>query len=90
MGRKDDRIVGKLAREPVPNGPCQGHSIDPEKFEAMLDQYYELRGWDRETGIPTRAKLEEVGLRDVAEELESMGKLPQVKAARKAKTEAKK
>lgn len=53
------------------NGP-----IDKAKFEALKDRYYELRGWDVNTGWPTRAKLEELGLKDVAGELASIGKLP--------------
>jgi aldehyde:ferredoxin oxidoreductase len=53
------------------NGP-----IDKAKFEALKDRYYELRGWDVNTGWPTRAKLEELGLKDVADELAGMGKLP--------------
>jgi len=53
------------------NGP-----IDKAKFEALKDRYYELRGWDVNTGWPTRAKLEELGLKDVADELASVGKLP--------------
>jgi aldehyde:ferredoxin oxidoreductase len=53
------------------NGP-----IDKAKFEALKDRYYELRGWDVNTGWPTRAKLEELGLKDVADELASIGKLP--------------
>jgi len=53
------------------NGP-----IDKAKFEALKDRYYELRGWDVNTGWPTRTKLEELGLKDVADELASIGKLP--------------
>lgn len=53
------------------NGP-----IDKAKFEGLKDRYYELRGWDVKTGWPTRAKLEELGLKDVADELASIGKLP--------------
>jgi len=30
-------------------------------LDAMLDAYYERRGWDRE-GIPTKEKLSELGL----------------------------
>ena len=52
------------------------HVLDVEKFLPLLDYYYELRGWDKATGIPTRQKLEELGLKDVADELERMGKLP--------------
>jgi aldehyde:ferredoxin oxidoreductase len=42
----------------------------------MVDTYLQLRGWDKTTGWPTRAKLEELGLEDVADELEKLGKLP--------------
>lgn len=53
------------------NGP-----IDRVKFEKLKDRYYELRGWDVKTGRPTRGKLEELGLKDVADKLASLGKLP--------------
>ena len=36
-----------------------------------LDNYLRLRGWDVKTGIPTRKKLEELGLSYVADELEA-------------------
>ena len=38
----------------------------------MLDEYYEVRGWDKRTGIPTKKKLGELGLGDVAEELDML------------------
>jgi len=41
----------------------------------MLDDYYKLRGWNVENSLPTRAKLEELDLREVADELEKLGKL---------------
>jgi aldehyde:ferredoxin oxidoreductase len=40
-----------------------------EKFEAMRDEFYRIRGWDPDTGVPTRSKLTELGLDDVAEGL---------------------
>jgi aldehyde:ferredoxin oxidoreductase len=66
--RKDDHLIGKWVDGPVPNGPFKGESIDPEKWEGMLDDYYRLRGWDND-GVPTRAKLTELGLKDVADKL---------------------
>jgi aldehyde:ferredoxin oxidoreductase len=50
--------------------------IDKVKFEALKDSYYDLRGWDVKTGWPTRAKLEDLGLKDIADELASIDKLP--------------
>ena len=50
--------------------------IDRKKFEAVKDRYYKLSGWDVETGRPNRDKLEELDMKDVADELEKEGKLP--------------
>ena len=30
----------------------------------MLDEYYALAGWDRETGVPSKERLAKVGLSD--------------------------
>ncbi len=45
--------------------------VNPESMKAYLKDYYQARGWDVNTGIPTRAKLEELGLGYVADELEA-------------------
>ena len=33
----------------------------------VLSLSFEIRGWDKKTGVPTRDKLVELGLNDVAE-----------------------
>ncbi len=43
------------------------------ELEAMKDEYYEVRGWDVGTGIPTRETLQKFGLKDIADDLESRG-----------------
>jgi aldehyde:ferredoxin oxidoreductase len=43
--------------------------LDRDKFEQLKEAYYLERGWDPGTGIPTRAKLEELDLKEVADEL---------------------
>jgi aldehyde:ferredoxin oxidoreductase len=45
----------------------KGKAVDREKFERMLDEYYDLRGWDRAHGFPTKEKLQELGLGCVIE-----------------------
>lgn len=45
--------------------------VDKNEFEKMKNEYYELRGWDLETGFQTREKLVELGLNDIVQELES-------------------
>ena len=72
--RKDDSLHGRVMEEPVSTGPHKGKKLDKKKFAKMLDEYYENVGWDRETGIPTRATLESLGLKDVADDLEKMGR----------------
>jgi len=42
---------------------------DKDKFEAMREEFYRLRGWDPETGIPTDSKLRSLDLADVAKEI---------------------
>ncbi|MFC1926003.1 aldehyde ferredoxin oxidoreductase C-terminal domain-containing protein, partial [Chloroflexota bacterium] len=73
--RKDDRLEGKIMNEPVPDGPFKGASLDKAEIEKMLDEFYQLRGWDVKTGIPTREKLLEDGLEDIVADLEKRGKL---------------
>jgi aldehyde:ferredoxin oxidoreductase len=41
----------------------------------MLDEYYDLHGWDRETSYPTRETLVALDLDYVADDLEKIGKL---------------
>jgi len=47
--------------EPIPDGPLKGRFCPPKDLDAMLDAYYEIRGWNKE-GIPTDTKLKELGL----------------------------
>ncbi|MHA1798292.1 MAG: aldehyde ferredoxin oxidoreductase C-terminal domain-containing protein, partial [Candidatus Helarchaeota archaeon] len=39
-----------------------GTEITPEIAEQLIDDYYDERGWDKKTGIPTKEKLIELGL----------------------------
>lgn len=47
-----------------------------EEWNDLVDLYYEERGWDKKTGWPTREVYEKYGLKDIADELEALGKLP--------------
>jgi len=50
-----------------------GSVVDREGFERMKDEYYQLRQWDVGTGLQTKSKLNELGLGDVAQDLEQRG-----------------
>ena len=59
---EDDRLPERLIREPIKSGPSKGEVADLNK---MLPEYYSLRGWD-ESGVPTKEKLKELLLEDLA------------------------
>jgi len=51
--------------------PCKtdGTCLDKKLFDELMDAYYTWLGWDSKKGWPTRKKLEELGLKDVADRL---------------------
>jgi aldehyde:ferredoxin oxidoreductase len=80
FSRKDDRFPQRWLEplldsdgEPVPVTTCEGRDISVETFGKMLDEYYAERGWDIRTGIPTKEKLTELGMGDIAGDLEAKG-----------------
>jgi len=60
--REKDTLPGRLMEDPLPEGPAQGMVIEKETLEMLKDAYYEFRGWDKESGIPSAEKLGELGL----------------------------
>jgi len=48
--------------EPLMQAGEEGDSIPEAQMREAVDLYYELQGWDKETGAPTRAKLHELSL----------------------------
>jgi len=69
--RKDDESVTDYFKEQPSMHRNEIQTLDLSRFSALLDRYYERRGWDKRTGAPTREKLESLGLKDVASELET-------------------
>jgi len=53
----------------------KGAVIDKAGFEKLKDEYYALRGWDAATGLQKMARLNELGLGDIARELGERGLL---------------
>jgi aldehyde:ferredoxin oxidoreductase len=62
MRREQDILPERLMLDPLPDGPAQGMVFERESLEKMKDAYYEMRGWDIATGIPTPTKLRELNL----------------------------
>jgi aldehyde:ferredoxin oxidoreductase len=67
--RADDTLPERLMTEPLTAGASKGQVISREDLDTMLDEYYSERGWDVKTGVPTRAKLVDLRLEYVADEL---------------------
>ena len=74
--RQDDTWPDRFFEEPLPEGPAKGAILSRTEIDRLLDEYYQLRGWDKESGIPSREKLVNLGLQDIADELRTLGKLP--------------
>ena len=75
FGRSDDLPTPRDLAEAIPTGPMAGWKMDAAKYNRMLDEYYDLHGWDRNTSFPTRETLVRLGLGYVADDLEKIGKL---------------
>jgi len=63
-----ERIVG-AGDEVLPE------PLDRAEWADVRERYYELRGWNTSNGRPGRAKLEQLGMADVADTLEDAGRL---------------
>ena len=67
-------IVPGPAEEPV---SVKGNVIDRGEFEAMRKKFYELRGWDADSGLQKAEILEQLDLSDVATELQKKALIEQ-------------
>ncbi|MBN1303085.1 MAG: aldehyde ferredoxin oxidoreductase family protein [Anaerolineales bacterium] len=65
LSRENDRLP-KAFLKPFQDGNAAGY-VPP--FQEMLSVYYEARAWDPVTGRPTRKKLIELGLEEIADDL---------------------
>ena len=73
-GRVMDFPPTRWFDEPTTKGPLKGSVLDREKYDNLLQMYYDERGWDRR-GIPTKSTMKRLGLGMEAEELERFVKL---------------
>ena len=67
--RKDDHLPPRVMYDPIPAGQSKGSRVTPKEFKLVLEDYYMERGWNVETGMPTKQKLIELGLEDLAKEV---------------------
>ncbi|MEM4652704.1 MAG: aldehyde ferredoxin oxidoreductase family protein [Candidatus Nezhaarchaeales archaeon] len=68
FGREHDTMPERMTYEKVPRSPAAGQIFE---LERLLEDYYRARGWNIKTGKPTRKKLEELGLSEVADTIKA-------------------
>ena len=66
VGRMEDKNPRRFTKEPMPDGPNKG-IVFPE--DELIPLYYNVRGWDGETGFPLPEVLIDHGLQYIEEEL---------------------
>jgi aldehyde:ferredoxin oxidoreductase len=69
--RSNDYPPERFFKEPIASGPNKGRIVSKEGVDRMLDEYYLLHGWDRDTGWQTSKCLDELELNEVKEKLRS-------------------
>jgi aldehyde:ferredoxin oxidoreductase len=80
--REDDKFPDRWFESMVRHGEKTyledyfGKRLLRRDCEKILDDYYDECGWDIKLGIPTRKKVMDVGLEDVARNLTESGFLP--------------
>lgn len=71
LRRKDDSLPERFFDKSTPTSEnAKIQTVDRKKFENMKKQYYKLRGWDTDTAIPTPERLKELGLDNIAKDME--------------------
>lgn len=57
----DDTLPARYLTEPVPAGPAKGKVLP---LKPMLEEYYQARDWDMQSGYPSQAKVDELKLQE--------------------------
>lgn len=65
LRRADDKLAERIMKVPQVEGWSKGWKAE-DYIEQLKDEYYEYHGWDKKTALPTRKKLEELSMMDIA------------------------
>ena len=60
--RKDDYLPKRVHKIPEFGMYSAATESEIKNYQQMLEEYYEARGWNQETGLPTKEKLQQLGL----------------------------
>ena len=70
FSRQDDALPERLF-QPLENGKLEGVAISKAEFEQTMTDLYKQKGWNPQTGAPTRARLRELGIEWAADLMEA-------------------
>ncbi|KON26658.1 hypothetical protein AC481_06705, partial [miscellaneous Crenarchaeota group archaeon SMTZ-80] len=73
--RKDDFPPKRFMVESISSGPHKGEKLEEKGWNHMLDEYYQIHGWDVLTGWQKSKGLDRLKLSSVKEKLNQYGKL---------------
>ena len=59
----DDTVPPRVLEQPMFGKYKNEQGCSIRDYQAMLQEYYEARGWDLQTGAPTQYTLKRLGLR---------------------------
>lgn len=62
--RQDDMLPDRFLKEPVPSGPIEGKALTEEMYNRLLDDYYSVRGWEKD-GTVKPETVKKLGLEDL-------------------------
>ncbi|MEW6606865.1 MAG: aldehyde ferredoxin oxidoreductase family protein [bacterium] len=66
--REHDNLPSRYF-QPMPLGKNRGKRINTQSFNNMLDEYYQLHGWDKRTGTPTKDTLKRLHLDKILDKI---------------------
>ena len=61
VAREQDMLPERFLKEAVPAGPIKGQVLTEDMYNTLLDEYYKMRGWDRNGTVPDELK-EKLGI----------------------------
>jgi aldehyde:ferredoxin oxidoreductase len=71
MRREQDDYPQRFYEQSLRRGD-ETYTLSKEAVDRSLQTYYEYRGWDTKTGVPTQEKLRELQLHDVADDMKKL------------------
>ena len=75
FSKEDDFPPKRFMVEPVKTGPFKGSLFKHADWQTMLEEYYTLHGWDKQTGLQSESTLKALGLESVVEKLRNAGRM---------------